>query len=888
MSLSPLLSYCKYRISQDMAPYKNPKRGHGRSINHKREKLYNSRIIRTELDDKSFTNPTVTNSDVITIDNMANKLDVPSFLRSREFEIKSFEKSQLRSRYSSATRVFQSLPRELRRRTASHNVRRIPKRMRPRALKEMGFSYRDVKKETKGVSESGKPLKKAHPRGRQLYKLRRKSKLLKYAAKHKLSGHLIDGEVIDIKKLNVREKLKMIRARIEEIERTRRVTNEDTQNAPESLEDKDLLAQREAVHLPSNLTGAYDNTGVNCKAGIHRIVSLKYVTRQSKFKWLPTHVWQAKRAKMIKRWGWNIANEPTMKCFRKTSRSSRIKGCIAWDTSYINTIVVNCDPSKKDVLNALLSELTNGSVTKKKQYISGRKAWEGLIYVNKEPLCVGSVLQVPSEKLIRSAVRIHPSVYDVVIDKILSYVQDGIDINDCRYSIGSINVRGPKALTSLQSIFHTAKTDLAYKLWRKFSRLNDTETVPTGTVFSFEIQDPRLWSKSVIPHNTPETVDSILDSLLELQEGKGNNEDALHKLFSIEGRSQSYKNQQTLKQLGKRRTPERSGEPIPSTSKDPSIPISVIKSATNSYDVIVPWFWVMPIWYQLVHVPHLMIAGLKQMNQLAYEKGELSFEDMIFTRQGFINSQIKMRENARKWNRKPRSKRVQYNSLALGSERGEALSPFGCDWRSLQVLRYALQKIPPGTDSSKAYPSEFNKKLERVIKCKADVLEVIKDIKKADKASELLGRPLFQTLPVRLANKKEDLGEKGVDIDVRNLPPLPVRAVYFECTSRGHITDNARMYRIPADSLDSWLSFASNEEKDIRGRNVSGRMLGIPGSEYLVGLATSATFNLVKGFSTGVGFVDSSSDDDRLILRNVGSDVCHVCRVSYLSSIWRN
>ena len=36
------------------------------------------------------------------------------------------------------TRAFQQVPRDLRRRTASHNVKRVPKRLRARAAREVG------------------------------------------------------------------------------------------------------------------------------------------------------------------------------------------------------------------------------------------------------------------------------------------------------------------------------------------------------------------------------------------------------------------------------------------------------------------------------------------------------------------------------------------------------------------------------------------------------------------------------------------------------------------------------------------------------------------------------------------------------------------------------
>lgn len=65
------------------------------------------------------------------------EIDVDKFVRAREFEIKALEDSMVRSKKVLSVRAFQSLPRDLRRRTASHNVKRVPQRLQPRARREV-------------------------------------------------------------------------------------------------------------------------------------------------------------------------------------------------------------------------------------------------------------------------------------------------------------------------------------------------------------------------------------------------------------------------------------------------------------------------------------------------------------------------------------------------------------------------------------------------------------------------------------------------------------------------------------------------------------------------------------------------------------------------------
>jgi len=65
------------------------------------------------------------------------ELNVEKFVKAREFEIKALEDGMRKSKNFLSQRAFQSVPRDLRRRTASHNVKRVPKRLRARAQKEV-------------------------------------------------------------------------------------------------------------------------------------------------------------------------------------------------------------------------------------------------------------------------------------------------------------------------------------------------------------------------------------------------------------------------------------------------------------------------------------------------------------------------------------------------------------------------------------------------------------------------------------------------------------------------------------------------------------------------------------------------------------------------------
>ena len=91
----------------------------------KRVKLSKARQILAQTSEKAL--------------NKNGDLDVAAFVKAREFEINAMSASMSSSRKGLSARAFQQVPKDLRRRTASHNVKRVPKRLRARAAREVGL-----------------------------------------------------------------------------------------------------------------------------------------------------------------------------------------------------------------------------------------------------------------------------------------------------------------------------------------------------------------------------------------------------------------------------------------------------------------------------------------------------------------------------------------------------------------------------------------------------------------------------------------------------------------------------------------------------------------------------------------------------------------------------
>ena len=113
----PILQKRKQPPPQTSKPPPNPNRA------AKRVKISEARQILTQTSDKAL--------------NQNGDLDVSAFVKAREFEIRAMGANMSGSKKALSSRAFQQVPKDMRRRTASHNVKRVPKRLRARAAKEV-------------------------------------------------------------------------------------------------------------------------------------------------------------------------------------------------------------------------------------------------------------------------------------------------------------------------------------------------------------------------------------------------------------------------------------------------------------------------------------------------------------------------------------------------------------------------------------------------------------------------------------------------------------------------------------------------------------------------------------------------------------------------------
>lgn len=773
------------------------------NFNSKKAKLYNSRVIKTENNDSSIIN--------------RERLSIPEFLDARSFEIKAFELAQLNSKYASATRVFQNLPRVMRRRTASHNVKRIPKRLRNRALREMNSNPTNIVKKSKST-------------GRQLYQIRMAKKLLKLGIRLKSLKAIPNPELYN-KKLNLRVKLSIL--------------NQQAQQLQSQAGSKRL----------NNILGSYDNTGIG-KLAPKPCGNIRYYKRQNQFVWLPTHIWHAKRFHMIKQYGFQIPLTPTQKCFRLMNRQSK-QGTILFDTCYYNNLIVEIkqEQSFKDfILN-----ITKYKNKVPETILYGKKSYIGWLKLNDK--LVGQTLIYANIQTGKMLIRVHPSIYEDVFEFLQQKLDSNSTIFDCRYSLGSLDLSGPNSIKTISKILHLGLVSPEIKqTWIETIKISDSGIIPVGTTFSFDIRDPRFWKKpSDIPIRYEENVDFNVETnktILKLVSQNLVELSTVNNLLSSSGRKESYNNQLSIKSINREfsrvlSTKNSLDEKIVATSK---IPILITKTSAYNWCLIAPWYWILPLWICAVKIKQIKIGGIKQIDQINFEHETGSFpQDYPWLRDGWQYNESIGKLNQEKYNKIPKHHKKDHLE---DYQDPDYIGPFKCDWTSLRNTCFIKkwknlsrqQLISEQPDFAQYDPMTLN----RTIRSLHDLKQFSKTIDK-----------IPQQIPIDIFDKNNQFHQQFIEgsYQINSLrdietTPLPLMQISVKIAQDGTIHDNARIYPY---------------------KLVKGCQKNLDLSD-VIGFISTGNLNLNSGVYQGIGLITAQIPESHnyLYIRNVGETKYHL------------
>lgn len=688
----------------------------------------------------------------------------------------------------------------------------------------------------------------------------------------------------------------------------------------------------------------------------------KFRKRQIHKSWLPTHLYHAKRAHMTAPkeplWRFAIPLTPTDKCYRATHRAGSERGCVAWDTSYMSTIgVEGAEESLLGLLRGLGVEENMVTGKRERKWRRGSRGWEGWIrerdgekkWISKVSVvwCVENVKGTEALEKSSSAkkpvrrlfIRVHPSAFLQVWNetlKVSKIQRPPAMVEDLRFEIGSIEVTGPGSTETLISALQPVAiakdppdSDGPEDIWPRLVAVTYPAALPSNALLGFNVCDPRL-------HHPPRT--------LKCPSSPGANEELLHTLsawspdttqtspdiFSRKARFEASRLLPSQKSINRRKGAALPGaypDPLP---RDPQIPVlllasrSLSASTQGSWTVLLPWKSVLPVWYSIMHYPlssggNPRFGGLLEKRQLAFEQGVPWFPgDFPGTSSGWEWECMEREKRKAEWEKRPKGKRVQWESVDLGEGRkGEVGRGWACDWERL----FEGPPLPASNDSENTGPR---------------APEVPTPAKPADNSSTSIPtQPTSSpTPPLKIIHIPFP---HSSDTPHLTIPATALTTISLTLLSRGTPTTCTRIYRLPTknSSLRSkWLALASPPkltrtqkaahrrknvaDKDIpdhlRSQQIAASLLAppssvtvtdeniragspaypsVPDEEDLIGFVTTGNFNLGEGRSTAIGSValarvaledgDSGREQRRLcVLREAGQGLGRLARWEFV------
>ncbi|KAE8348808.1 ribonucleases P/MRP protein subunit POP1-domain-containing protein [Aspergillus coremiiformis] len=800
------------------------------------------------------------------------ELDVAAYLEAREFEIRALESGMQRSKAALTSRAFQQVPRSLRRRTASHNVKRVPSRLRARAKREM--------------MEDNTPTVTARRR----------------------------------------KPTELMRIRLETARRLQNLNSKTKAKRAHSKakRDKDQKSQEDAGSHSFDIAPRIPKIKKNKLSHPHPPES-KFKKRQRGKTWLPTHMFHAKRAHMTTSkdalWRFAIPLSPTEKSYRPFHRAKGARGAVAWDMSYMSTIQLE---GTEDALESVLRSVgVDGEDVwgpKGKKWRVGTRSLQVWTYGcdgQRNPIAPVTLVRCAEEKSgdvemvnadnVNSAensnvkkdrkklfIRVHPSAFLQLWNELLEVSKrqnPPVMIEDLRFEIGSIDITGPGSTEALISVLRPVvpnENDKSPKgacaTWDSLLGVSNPSSLPRNALLAFSVSDPRL----NFPHKTlrpPSSDTAMQDLAIALSSWAPDHTQTAPSLFDRRARLAAVRQLPSQKAINRRRTEAGPGRlPTPRDS-DPQIPVMLLatrpraqstdSNAPGSWTVLLPWKCVLPVWYALIYYTlssggNPRFGGLKEQQQLAFEAGEPWFPgDFPGTRAGWEWG-LREREQAKKeWERRPKGRRVEFDSLDLGAgQKGEFGRGWACDWEKL----IRGDKIPFASD-----------------------------------VSEMVGKPKAETKNITPQDGKDGtLADAGPPLSIHHLQPTQAdRAVKDQnavvdnsalatvrvfLSSRGTLLPRARIYRLPTTNQElrhKWLSSTSvkpskmddttthaqislvtNDDPQQRlaasllsaqsDMNSHQEHLPLPVEEDLIGFVTSGNYNLSAGKCTGIGSIQMS------------------------------
>lgn len=619
----------------------------------------------------------------------------------------------------------------------------------------------------------------------------------------------------------------------------------------------------------------------------------KFRKRQIHKAWLPTHLFHAKRAHMTPPsqplWRMAIPLSPTMKSYRPTHRASSSRGAMAWDTSYMSTI--RLEGSEESILG-LLQELAldrkavehNGIAFRK--WLNGSRFAEGWLYepngwpqksialvtvvwqaiVKATDASITDTVKSTNKQLRVAIVRVQPSAFLALWKQLLVVAKarkPQVTLQDLRFEIGSIEMMGPASAEALVQVLRPSPLQNESEqhdeeMWDQLRTISNASTLPNKVVVSLNVQDPRL-RPSAKANKASSYVESHQRLLQLLAYWPCDHAPPQTQLFDRSARLTACRQMPSQKAVNRRKAAIAPGSVLVAHATDPSIPVMILpgrapgRGVQGSWTVLMPWKYVLPIWYCLMHealstggTPKF--GGLNERRQTLFEIGTPWFPcDFPGTAAGMEWERRETGIREADYGKRPKGKRTEFGKVDFGNgEKGEIGEGWACDWaRLLQRSDAAEKESEKAAEKNELWQIPTSLALATLQNVNKAPIDLLKDGVVCIKLTMLQG---------------------GVPATCARIYRLPhsdaeLRRRWLALLSRPSTT-------APASKRDKGAYVMEDAPAHIRQRHLAASLLGggefdessvqhppVPKQVDLIGFVTTGNFNLGEGLGTGIGSI---------------------------------
>ncbi|KAF9359856.1 hypothetical protein BGX26_011233 [Mortierella sp. AD094] len=737
----------------------------------------------------------------------ARTVDVVNFAEARAFEINAMHSAMESSKNSAVQRAFQSLPRNLRRRAASHNIKRLPVRLRERAKREV---------ESDPVKKGKKP----------------------------------------------------------------------------------------------------DNRHKKRRPGT---ISQEYLRRQGTKRWLETHIWHAKRMKMVEIWGYKLADHSNENGIKSAYKSSHHQ-CIIQDSSYTGCLEIT--GPKKDI-SAVFDHILDPTIPtlSSARYVTGKRQFTAHLYefdsFPQNLIAPATFLWRQQDTALDCAsmevdelsmqgqlwIWIHPSAFESAKTKIQEAVSKAgkvkdIQVKDLENSLVMFDFTGPRSTALLQAVLRPCKFDTAkpyekaHRTWDTISGLRTSSSLPPGVALGLLVDDPRL----TFPHNPEPRPTSI-----PIARSKSVQDLITHWPTTI-ARSSIWDAQERDRlltsiipesKLNERRAQNLvPGTKLLSTESDSQIPVILVQrggqpqvqrapgGGSSEYEcgwtLILPKGWAMPFWKSMIFAG-ARPGGLRERRSFHFETRQSCFPyDFPSTTAYEVYAEECKKEAQAKYERKPVAKRINYCKMGVED-------PFGASW--IKALKAGIEMLGIASHNTNSVTlNEHGIWLLQTPKLVTALTETARSAGEAELSDEKTSKLTVSSLNLAILECLKGLLKP-------TLAPLPqlvqptqrieeaLIRVGVDFLNRGTIGMNGMIYAIPEEHYKEWTarvqlrgkrtlegrprkekkpkswidSESDDEDMDDDDAEFDDLEMAIPPPGTLLGYVTTGQYCYSEGKSYGIG-----------------------------------